>query len=60
MPAFIRFISSAVRPQTPAGGGSMVPPIRSLPSLRMVVKALRSSARASARRARASLNGAMS
>ena len=44
-------------PQTPAGGGSMVPPISPWPSNRIEIKALRSSASAIARRISGLSNG---
>ena len=47
-------------PQTPAGGGSIAPPISALPSLRMSIKALRSSASIIARRISGLSNGGLS
>ena len=47
-------------PQLPSGPGSMTPPILPLPSVMMSMKALRSSASASAERILGSLNGATS
>ena len=54
------FSISGGMPHTPSGGGSMAPPILPSPSLRMSMKAWRSSVSASARRIFGLSNGGAS